>query len=95
MSRTADYRAFCRDVIDRRFGGRCFACGRGEADGVRLFVHHTIPVAALGGSHPGVMSERVVVAVCSFHHELSHGGRRSFPWSAISRARGRLLRGAT
>jgi hypothetical protein len=87
VSRAGAYKAFVAGVIAAA-GGRCLACGRSEADGCTLVVHHTVPVSALGVSSALVMDRRVAVCLCSYHHELSHGGRRSFPWSSIARGRG-------
>jgi predicted HNH restriction endonuclease len=93
MSRTSDYKAFCAEVRIER-GERCQGCGRtaAECGQKALHVHHLWPIAKSGMTDGLVTAKCNVLLVCDWCHKLQHPARRSYPWDAAGRARGRSLR---
>jgi hypothetical protein len=93
VGRFAEYLKFCRGVRLER-GERCEFCGRSapEAGEKRLSPHHILPIARTGVDDPLATVRVNVFLLCGYCHKLQHPGKRSWPWDATARRRGRDLR---
>lgn len=67
--RTREWKAFRAEVI-RLDGGVCGQCGRGEADGVVLNVHHT---RYIRGHRPWEYPFELCTTLCKGCHAAEHG----------------------